>query len=288
MGAPLLGKHIAFLRGASPPVIAVAAAGSFGGQLAAILQGAPLWLYTVAALAPWIPILVAELVWTYRHYRWLAIFCVLLITQSAYLLEQVARATQVHLLHAVPAEASGIFNTLDPDRVPLLWTGWAVAATLVLAARFPRSTFLWLALLVMVADAADLQLGLHPVSDVSRLDWGLAYSVFGIVALNLAFATQLGRTYDAWVARALPGAPERVLIAASAQVEEVVLRPGERLALRERRRYIVTRGSGVNVREGPGGHEILLGLLGPGQVVDPAGTVRAQSTLELLAIPLAQ
>src|SRR4030088_779028 len=96
MSAPLLGKHFAELQSASTPTIAVAAAGSFAGQVAAGGPAAPLGLHLVAALAPWTPILVLELIWTYRHYRWLAIFCLMILTQSAYLLEQVARMVQVH------------------------------------------------------------------------------------------------------------------------------------------------------------------------------------------------
>src|ERR1700716_54194 len=105
MSAPLLGTHFAELQSASTPTIAVAAAGSFAGQIAAVVQATPLWLYVVLALAPWIPILVLELIWTYRHYRWLAVFCVLLVTQSVYVLEHVARMVQVHILGRAAADA---------------------------------------------------------------------------------------------------------------------------------------------------------------------------------------
>src|SRR5436305_14567470 len=99
MGAPLLGKHFAELHSASTPIVVVAAVGSLLGQLAAAIQAAPLWVYVLAAVAPWLPIIIIELVWTYRHYRWLAVFCLLLITQFAYLLEQAARMFQLHLLN---------------------------------------------------------------------------------------------------------------------------------------------------------------------------------------------
>src|SRR6266852_9819048 len=127
MGAPILGRHFAGLQDASTPTVAVAAAGSFAGQIAAVVQAAPVWVYLLAALAPWLPILVLELIWTYRHYRWLAIFCLLLVTQSAYLLEQVARMVQVHVLGRSAIEAPGIFGALGIERVQLGWTIWAVA-----------------------------------------------------------------------------------------------------------------------------------------------------------------
>src|SRR5258708_33102798 len=104
MGAPLLGKHFAALQGASTPVVAVAAAGSFAGQIAAVVQAAPVWVYLLAGLAPWLPILVLELIWTYRHFRWPAIFCLLIVTQTGYLLGHVARMVHVHVLSREPSQ----------------------------------------------------------------------------------------------------------------------------------------------------------------------------------------
>ncbi len=276
MSAPLLGRHFAELQSASTPTIAVAAAGSFAGQVAAVVQAAPLWLYVVAAVAPWIPILVLELIWTYRHYRWLAVFCLLIVTQSAYLLEQVARIVQVHVLNT---NAPGIFGALDVDRVHLVWTSWAVLGVLLLVTRFPRNPWLWVTLALVSWDA--VQRRFMP----AQVDLEFVYSVLEIAALNLAFALQLGRTYDAWLARVFPQLPERVLIDTTGLLEELRLRPGERVEHVAQRLYIVTRGTGVLIREGPGGHDILLGVLAPGQIVSADGTLQAETALELLALP---
>jgi hypothetical protein len=279
MSAPLLGKHFAELQSASTSTIAVAAAGSFAGQVAAVVQAAPLWLYVVAALAPWIPILVLELIWTYRHYRWLAVFCLMIVTQSAYLLEQVARMVQVHVLGRDAFDAPGIFGALDVGRVHLVWTSWAVLGVVLLVTRFPRNPWLWLTLVLVSADALSRRVMPVPV------DVQFVLSVLEIAALNVAFALQLGRTYDAWLARAFPQLPERVLIDTTGRLEEVRLRPGERVEHAAQRLYIVTRGTGVLIREGPGGHDILLGLLAPGQIVSANGTLEAETALELLALP---
>ena len=276
MSAPLLGRHFAELQSASTPTIAVAAAGSFAGQVAAVVQAAPLWLYVVAAVAPWIPILVLELIWTYRHYRWLAVFCLLIVTQSAYLLEQVARIVQVHVLNT---NAPGIFGALDVDRLHLVWTSWAVLGVLLLVTRFPRNPWLWVTLALVSWDA--VQRRFLP----AQVDLEFVYSVLEIAALNLAFALQLGRTYDAWLARVFPQLPERVLIDTTGLLEELRLRPGERVEHVAQRLYIVTRGTGVLIREGPGGHDILLGVLAPGQIVSADGTLQAETALELLALP---
>ena len=155
------------------------------------MQAAPLWLYVVAALAPWIPILVLELIWTYRHYRWLAVFCLLLVTQSTYLLEQVAPVVQVHVLGRDVLDVPGIFGALDVERVHLVWTSWAVLGVLLLASRFPRNPWLGVTLVLVGWDAVSRRV--MPM----QVDLQFAYSVLEIAALNLAFALQLGRTYDA-------------------------------------------------------------------------------------------
>jgi hypothetical protein len=284
MAAPLLRKHFAELHSASTPTITLAAAGSFLGQVAAVVQGAPVWVYVVAALAPWVPMLVVELIWTYRHYRWLAVFCLLFVTQSAYLLEQVARMVQIHVLGRDAADAPGIFGALGIEQVQLAWTTWAVVGLLLLATRFPRNPFLWLTLVIAVWDAvANFMVGQLPWP---RADVLFVTSAIEIAMLNLAFALQLGRTYDAWLARAFPHVSERLLIDTTGRLEEIRLREGERVERAAARLYIVTSGRGLLLRDGPGGHEILLRVLAPGQIVcDGGGTLVAETALEMLALP---
>src|SRR5207248_8237781 len=94
MSSPHLWRHLAELQSAPMTAISIAAAGSFAGQIMAVVQGAPLWVYLLAALAPWLPILALEIIWTYRHYRWVAVFCLLIVSQGAYLLEHAAQVIQ--------------------------------------------------------------------------------------------------------------------------------------------------------------------------------------------------
>src|SRR5712691_7040649 len=185
MGAPIMGRHFAGLQDASTPTVAVAAAGSFAGQIAAVVEAAPVWVYLLAALAPWLPILVLELIWTYRHFRWLAIFCLLIVTQTVYLLEHVARMIQVHVLSRDPSQATGILGTLDVQRVQYVWTSWAVLAVLLLLVRFRHNPWLWATFLIAAWDAVDAQVG---PNNPARVELHFAYAVAEIVALNLAVA----------------------------------------------------------------------------------------------------
>jgi hypothetical protein len=139
MSAPLLWRPVAEKRSLSTPAIASTAAGSIAGQ---------------------------------RYDRWWAIFCALVVTQSAYVLENVARI------------GGGMH---------LAWTAWAVVGTLLLVRRFPRNPWLWLSAAIAVVDAL-------PFTTSGSLE--VALSVLGFTTLSLAFALQLQRTYDAGLVRA--------------------------------------------------------------------------------------
>ncbi len=90
-----------------------------------------------------------------------------------------------------------------------------------------------------------------------------------LLASEIAFALQVGR----W------------MLHVAGRLEEVRLLPGERVEHRPQRIYVVTRGTGQLVREGPGGHDILLRVLTPGQILRDGGTLLAETTLEMLALP---
>ena len=265
--------------------ITLAAAGSFLGQIAAVIQGAPLGMYVLAALAPWLPIFILELSWTYRHYKWVAVFCLLIVSQSAYVFEQAVQMIQIHVLGRSPAESLGIFGAIDLQRVQFLWSAWAVLAMLLLVSLFPRNPWLWVLVVIGAMDASEhLSTFLGGATLVSS-ELQFMLSAIEFTTLALAFAWQLGRTYDAWLARAFPQLPERVLIETTGRLEELRLRPGERVEPASDRCYIVTSGTGLLVRGGPGGHDILLRMLSPGQIVLGEGTLCAETSLEVLALP---
>jgi hypothetical protein len=283
MSAPLLWRHLAELQSAPISAITLAAAGSFAGQIMAVVQGAPLWVYLLAAIAPWVPILGLEIAWTYRHYKWVAVFCVLILSQAAYLLEHVAQIVQVFLLNRPVEAAPGIFGVVDLQRVHTLWAIWAFLAILLLVSRFPRNPWLWPSLFVASIDAVQHLSGVIPLGGRTVLELVLSLAEFGTLAI--AFTWQVSRTYDAWLARAFPHLPEHVLIETTGKLEELRLRAGERIEPRSDYLYIITGGTGSLIRGGPGGHDILLRVLSPGQVVRGDGTLCADSALEVLALP---
>ena len=68
-------------------------------------------------------------------------------------------------------------------------------------------------------------------------------------------------------------------------LEEMRLKPGDRIDSDDERLYIVTHGTGQVLRDGPGGHDILLRVVRPGAVVSEGDTLMAETQLDLLAIP---
>ena len=69
------------------------------------------------------------------------------------------------------------------------------------------------------------------------------------------------------------------------RLREVELAPGDRVEPDARHVYVVTRGTAQLLRHGPGGHDILLRIVGPGAVVRDRAILVAQTRLELLAMP---
>ena len=68
-------------------------------------------------------------------------------------------------------------------------------------------------------------------------------------------------------------------------LQEMRLKPGDRLEPDHGRLFIVTRGTGQVVRDGPGGHDILLRVVRQGAVVADGNTLMAETPLDILAVP---
>ncbi|MGE3272019.1 MAG: hypothetical protein AB7P40_24915, partial [Chloroflexota bacterium] len=136
-------KRLIALRSVPPQIIVLTAVASYVGQIIAALQGWPLWAIVLATLLPWLPIMTRELVWTHRHYHWLALLYILVITQSGHFLEHIAQVYQIHVLGLRGAAAPGIFGALDIEWVHFLWNSWVLIVSIVLLSQFPRNPWLW-------------------------------------------------------------------------------------------------------------------------------------------------
>lgn len=319
MNATLLSRleRLVGLQSVPSHIIVLTALASYAGLGLAALQGWPVWAVVLAGLLPWLPILTVEMVWTYRHYHWLALFYVLVLTQSGHFGEHLAQMVQIHLLGLRGPEAHGIFGALDVEWVHFIWNTWVLLATLLLLARYRRNRWLWLAaaiaawhetehaylISVYLATGREGTPGLLAAGGafggglpLSRPNLHFLYNLLETTPLVLAFAWQLRYTYDEWLARAFPHLPAPALAEATSRLQSLRFAPGEAVVRQgdpADRFYIITRGEAEVLQRDAAGREAHLRTLGPGQFFGEIGllahtprtaTVRATSALEVLVL----
>jgi hypothetical protein len=260
-------RRLVQVRSVPAHVIVFAALASYGALILATLQGLPLWARVLVMLLPWLPVFAGELLWTYRHYGWLALLYVLVATQVGHFFEHVAQVVQLHALGLKGANARGIFGALDIEWVHFLWNSWIILAVVALLAfRFRRNPWLWVTLAIagwhelehayimsvylstgkagtpgLLAQGGLLGGGLP----LSRPDLHFLYNPIETTPLLLAFAYQLRRTYDEWLAQAFPHLPEEHLVDMTNRVESVRFAAGETVVRQgdpADRLYIIVRG----------------------------------------------
>src|SRR5207237_6512684 len=126
---------------------------SLGGLAFGALEAWPLWATGLAVVVPWIPVLVRDVASVYRQYQWLALFYVLVVTQTGHFLEHVAQMIQIHILGLTGADARGIFGTLDIEWVHLVWNIWVLVAVVVLLLHYRTNRWLSLTALSSTSHA---------------------------------------------------------------------------------------------------------------------------------------
>lgn len=310
-------KQLITIRTVPTHVIVATAIASYAAQIFVSLQGWPLWAIVLATLLPWLPVFMREMVWTYRHYQWLAIFYLLVIIQGGHVLEHVAQMYQIHILGWPGPQARGIIGPLDIEWVHVIFNTWVLVAVVALLYPFRANLWLWLTLLVavwhelehlfiMIVYLTTGQAGTPGLLSrggvlggglpLSRPDLHFWYNLVETAPLLIAFVYQLKRSYDEWLARALPHLPEALLIEATNRLQPVRFAAGETVIRQgdaADRFYIITQGQ-VNVtRRDQAGQEVPLATLGPGQFFGEIGllthgpriaSVKAKTPLEALAL----
>ncbi len=154
MNATLV-RRIVTIHDVPPHILVLTAFASYTGQILASLQRWPLWAVVLATLAPWVPVFAREIVWTYRHYHWLALFYVLVVTQTGHVFEHVVQIVQIHFLGLSGPAARGVFGALDIEVVHFIWNVWVVVAVALLLLPFRANAALWITLLIGLWHAVE-------------------------------------------------------------------------------------------------------------------------------------
>src|SRR5207245_7205851 len=80
----------------------------------------------------------------YQQSLGLALFFVLVVTQSAHFIEHAAQMVQIHLLGLHGPQASGIFGMLNTEWVHFLWNSWVLILSTFLMFFFRKNVWLWM------------------------------------------------------------------------------------------------------------------------------------------------
>jgi hypothetical protein len=314
----LVARRLQALGNVPPRVMLVTAVASYLGMALAGLQGWPLWGVVLGALCPWLPLLFVEIAWTYRHYQWLALLYLLVLTQGGHVIEHLAQMVQIHVLHLGRGHTHGIFGALDIEWVHFIWNTWILVAIVLLVRRFRRNPWLWASLAIagwheaehavilakylatgqqgtpgLLATGGAIGGGVLPRPDLHFL-----YNLIETVPLVGGFVYQLRRSHNEWLAQALPRLPAQVLIETTNRLEPMKVAAGETVLRQGQpadRFYIIARGELDILREDgdESGGDRRLATLGPGQFFGEIGlltdrprtaSVRARGPVELLAL----
>lgn len=306
--------RVAAIRSVPPHVVLLTALSSYGAQLFALLMGWPLWVVVLVTFLPWFPVLSLELRWTHRHYGWLALFYLLVISQGGHVVEHVVQVFQIHILGQPPKEARGIFGALDIEWVHFTWNTWVLVAVVLLALRFRKNPWLLLGLafaawhelehvVIMSTYLATGTVGTPGIlsrggilgSPLIRPDLHFAYNIIESTPLAIAFVVELRRSYDLWLQRALPRLDEDALRAATDRAQLRRVRPGEEIVTEGEiadALYVISAGE-VSVTQTRAGRTIELRRLRAGDVFGEIGllvgtqrtaSVRATAATELLVL----
>lgn len=310
-------RRLLAIRSVPPHIVVLTALASYAGLGLGILQNWPLWAIGLATLLPWVPLFTSEVVWTYRHYHWLALFYVLVITQGGHFLEHVCQMIQIHALGLTGVNAQGIFGTLNIEWVHFIWNTWVIIAVLALLRCFTGNPWLWgtavvagwheiehvFILSVYLATGKSGTPGLLSKGGLiggglplTRPDLHFLYNLIETVPLTVAFVYQLKRVYDEWLKKAFPHLSEEILLATTRKlrtqrftVGETILRKGEV----PESFYIITKGEVVVTDEDQAGRAVELATLSPGEYFGEIGqlshvprtaSARAKTAVELLVL----
>jgi hypothetical protein len=298
------------------PILLLTAAVSMAGALLAVLQGWPAWAIGTVVLLPWLPVLTSEVVWTYRHYGWLALFYLLVVTQGGHVVEHMVQMIQLHLLGLRGPAARGVFGMLDIEWVHFLWNTWVLVAVTVLLWRYRRNRWLWATLalaawhetehIVMMVTYLGRGVSGSPGLlarggllaggiPVTRPDLHFLYNVIETTPLAIAFVVQVREVYDRWLRRALPRVPEPVLAEATRSLQlsrfpagATIIRQGDPADAF----YVIVRGE-VTISRLVGETPVEIATLRPGEYFGEIGllremrrtaTVMARGPVELLIL----
>jgi len=138
-------------------------------QLFAIWLHWALWAIALATILPWVPLFTMKILWTSKHYGFMAIYLVIMILQAGHVGEHVVQMLQFIFIYdpkyscygfnwyGVCGLAHGVFGELDRELVHFVWDGLILVACVVVRIHFRNVKNIWLTLAVVAAAVHQLE-----------------------------------------------------------------------------------------------------------------------------------
>src|SRR5438270_13771060 len=165
VGRLLRGREVQFRA------VVITALASYLAQLIGILLHWPLWAIALATILPWIPLFTMKVLWTSKHYGFMAMYLSIMILQAGHVGEHVVQMLQfifIYNPHAIPpclgwswqgycGQAHGVFGELDRETVHFIWDGLILVACIIVRVHFRKSKNIWLTLALIAAAIHQLE-----------------------------------------------------------------------------------------------------------------------------------
>src|SRR3989440_720919 len=163
VGKLLRGRELQFRA------VVITALCSYFLQLFGIWLHWALWAIALATILPWVPLFTMKVLWTSKHYGFMAIYLMIMILQAGHVGEHVVQMLQFIFIYdpkyscygfnwyGVCGLAHGVFGELDRELVHFVWDGLILVACLVVRVHFRNVKNIWLTLAVVAAAVHQLE-----------------------------------------------------------------------------------------------------------------------------------
>ena len=163
VGRLLRGRELQFRA------VVITALSSYFLQLFAIWLHWALWAIALATILPWVPLFTMKVLWTSKHYGFMAIYLVIMILQAGHVGEHVVQMVQFIFIYnpkyscygfswyGICGLAHGVFGELDRETVHFVWDGLILVACIILRVHFRNVKNIWLTLAVVAAAVHQLE-----------------------------------------------------------------------------------------------------------------------------------
>jgi len=216
---------------------------------------------------------------------------------------------QIHILGMQASQSHGLIGPLDIEWVHVVFNTWVLFGAIVLLTKYRKSPWLWITLVAAVWHEIEhlyiityyIQTGIpgNPGLlskggallggfNITRPNMHFIYNVIETFPLVVAFLIEVSRTYNEWLAKALPEVEKKLLVKATEKLETIPVKAGEAVVRQGEaadRFYVITRGEFRITVRGQNGEEVEVSRRSPGEFFGEIGLLsNSPRTANVIAV----